>query len=64
MKAWPQQIGSWRGKVEDARGNARHRREILLSRSESEFKQMTDRVWEEYELSYDGRRPFRTPDFR
>ena len=48
----------------DVQGDARHRTEMLLQRSESEFKQIQDRIWEEYELTYAGAEAFRQADFK
>ena len=58
-----QQLDLVRDQMEELADKA-HRGEIQLSRLEGEFKQMTDRVWEDYELSYEGALPFRDPDFR
>ena len=41
-----------------------HRSEIQLTRVEGEFKQIQDRIWEDYELTYAGAEPFRQPDFK
>ncbi len=41
-----------------------HRTEMQLSRVEAEFKQLTDRIWEDYELTYAGAEEFRIADFR
>ncbi len=41
-----------------------HRGEIQLSRVEGEFKQLTDRIWEDYELSYEGALAFQDESFR
>ena len=41
-----------------------HRAEMLLSRVESELEQMTARIWEDYQLTYEGAEPFRDPDFK
>ncbi len=37
----------------------RHRAELNQSRTEMELKTMQDRVWEEYELTYENAQPFR-----
>lgn len=58
-----QQLDLVRDQMEELADKA-HQGEIQLSRLEGEFKQMTDRVWEDYELSYEGALPFRDPDFR
>ena len=41
-----------------------HQSEIQLSRIQSEFTQMTDRMWEDYELSYEGAQAFRDESFK
>ena len=41
-----------------------HRSELQLARVEAEFKQIQDRIWEDYELTYAGAEPFRTADFK
>ena len=41
-----------------------HRSELQLARVESEFKQIQDRIWEDYELTYATAQPLRTPDFK
>ena len=41
-----------------------HRSELQLARVEAEFKQIQDRIWEDYELTYAGAEPFRQADFR
>ncbi len=41
-----------------------HRSELQLARVEGEFKQIQDRIWEDYELTYAGAEPFRQPDFK
>ena len=41
-----------------------HRSELQLARVEAEFKQIQDRIWEDYELTYAGAEPFRQPDFK
>ncbi len=42
----------------------RHKAEMQLSRVEAEFKQLTDRIWEDYELTYAGAEEFRIAEFR
>jgi len=37
---------------------------LQLQRVETEFKQIEDRIWEDYELTYAGAEPFRQPDFK
>ncbi len=41
-----------------------HRAEMQSSRVEAEWKQLTDRIWEDYELTYEGAAGFREPDFK
>ena len=41
-----------------------HRSELQLARVEGEFKQIQDRIWEDYELTFAGAEPFRQPDFK
>ena len=40
-----------------------HRAELQLTRVEGDLKQMQDRIWEEYELTYAGAEAFKTPGF-
>ncbi len=42
----------------------RHKADMQLSRIEAEFKQLTDRIWEDYELTYAGAEEFRTENFK
>jgi len=48
----------------DAFTDKQHRAELQLSRLENEFKTLSDRIWEDYELTYAGAEEFRTDDFR
>ena len=41
-----------------------HRAELQLSRLENEFKTLTDRIWEDYELTYAGAEEFRDEGFK
>ncbi len=41
-----------------------HRTQMQLSRAEVEFKQLTDRIWEDYELTYAGAQKYLIADFR
>jgi chromosome segregation protein len=41
-----------------------HRSELQKSNLEAEFRQLTDRIWEDYELSYEGALPFRDEGFK
>ncbi len=48
----------------EAQSDARHRMEMQIQRVEGEYKQIQDRVWEEYELTYAGAEAFRVQEFR
>ncbi|MBO4886289.1 MAG: chromosome segregation protein SMC [Clostridia bacterium] len=48
----------------DAFTEKQHRADMQLSRLEAEFKTLTDRIWEDYELTYAGAEEFRVEDFR
>jgi len=41
----------------------RHRAELQLARLEGDLKQLQDRIWDEYELTYAGAKEYQTPDF-
>ena len=41
-----------------------HRGEMALSRVENDLTQMTDRIWEDYQLTYEGAEEFRVNDFK
>ncbi len=41
-----------------------HRSELQLTRVEGEYKQIQDRIWEDYELTYATAEPFRKADFK
>ncbi|MCL2545514.1 MAG: chromosome segregation protein SMC, partial [Clostridia bacterium] len=41
----------------------RHRAELQLTRLEGDLKQLQDRIWDEYELTYAGAKEFETPGF-
>lgn len=41
-----------------------HRAEMALSRAENDLEQMTARIWEDYQLTYEGAESFRDPDFK
>ena len=41
-----------------------HRAEMQKSRVEAEWKQLTDRIWEDYELTYEGAGGFRDDSFK
>ena len=48
----------------DAFTDKQHKTEMQLSRLESEFKTLSDRIWEDYELTYAGAEEFRAADFK
>ena len=48
----------------EAQSDARHRTEMSLQRAESEYKQIQDRIWQDYELTYAGAEAFRSEDFK
>ena len=64
------QLQTLAGQVDDLRASLddfsdrHHRTELQLTRMEGEFKQIQDRIWEDYELTYAGAEPFRQADFR
>ena len=58
-----ERVEALRGQLEDL-SDRRHRGEVQLTRVEGEFKQMNDRIWEDYELTYAGAEPFREAEFR
>ena len=41
-----------------------HRSELQLARVEGEYKQIQDRIWEDYELTREGAEPFRSEEFK
>ena len=41
-----------------------HRSELQLTRVEGEYKQIQDRIWEDYELTFATAEPFRQADFK
>ena len=41
-----------------------HRSELQLARVEGDYKQIQDRIWEDYELTYATAEPFRQQDFK
>ncbi|MBQ9856530.1 MAG: chromosome segregation protein SMC [Clostridia bacterium] len=41
-----------------------HRGELMLTRVENDLKLITDRIWEDYEVTYEGAEQFRNPDFK
>jgi len=42
----------------------KYRCDMSLQRTEGEYKQLCDRIWEDYELTYAGAEPFRKEDFK
>ena len=58
-----EQIDALRKDLDDF-SDKHHRAELQLARVEGEFKQIQDRIWEDYELTYTGAEPFRQTDFR
>ena len=48
----------------EAQSDQRHRTEMSLQRAETEFKQIQDRIWQEYELTFAGAESFRAQDFK
>ncbi len=63
LQALNEQIDRLRGDLDDF-SDKHHRSEIQLTRVEGEFKQIQDRIWEDYELSYAGAEAFRQPEFK
>ena len=63
LQTLAEEIDGLRGSLDDF-SDRHHRSEIQLTRVEGEFKQLQDRIWEDYELTYAGAEPFRQPDFR
>ncbi|MBR6890120.1 MAG: chromosome segregation protein SMC, partial [Clostridia bacterium] len=63
LQALGEQIDALRASLDDF-SDRHHRSELALTRAEGEFKQIQDRIWEDYELTYAGAEPFRQPDFK
>ena len=63
LQALGEQIDALRGNLDEF-SDKHHRSELQLARVEGEFKQIQDRIWEDYELTYAGAEPFRQPDFK
>ena len=63
LQALAEQIDALRANLDDF-SDKHHRSELQLARVEGEFKQIQDRIWEDYELTYAGAEPFRQPDFK
>jgi len=63
LQAFAEQIDSLRSSLDDF-SDKHHRAELQLARVEGEFKQIQDRIWEDYELTYANAEPFRQTDFK
>ena len=63
LQSLAEEIDGLRASLDDF-SDKHHRSEIQLTRVEGEFKQLQDRIWEDYELTYAGAEPFRQPDFK
>ena len=63
LQALGEAIDGLRASLDDF-SDRHHRSELQLTRVEGEFKQLQDRIWEDYELTYAGAEPFRQADFR
>lgn len=51
-------------KETEALSDRKYRCDVSLTRIEGEYKQMCDRIWEDYELTYAGAEPYRKEDFK
>ncbi|MBR6767046.1 MAG: chromosome segregation protein SMC, partial [Clostridia bacterium] len=58
-----EQIDALRTRLDEF-SDKHYRSELQLARVEGEYKQIQDRIWEDYELTYANAEPFRQPDFR
>ena len=63
LQALSEQIDALRASLDEF-SDKHHRSELQLTRVEGEFKQIQDRIWEDYELTYAGAAPFRQTDFK
>ena len=63
LQALGEEIDALRGQLDEF-SDKHHRAELQLARVEAEFKQIQDRIWEDYELTYAGAEPFRQADFK
>ncbi|MBE5773274.1 MAG: chromosome segregation protein SMC [Clostridiales bacterium] len=63
LQTLAEQIDSLRTQLDDF-SDKHHRAELQLARVEGEFKQIQDRIWEDYELTYANAEPFRQADFK
>ncbi len=57
------QIAELRERI-DEMGDKSHRAEVQLSRVEAEFAALTQRIWEDYELTYEGAKAFAVEGFK
>ena len=58
-----EQMDAVRTRLDDF-SDRHHRSELQLTRVEGEYKQIQDRIWEDYELTYATAEPFRQADFK
>jgi len=58
-----ERIDAIRATLDDV-SDRNHRSELQLARVEGEYKQIQDRIWEDYELTYATAEPFRQADFK
>ncbi len=63
LQALNEEIDALRAALDEF-SDRHHRSELQLTRVEGEFKQLQDRIWEDYELTYAGAEPFRQADFK
>ena len=56
-------MDSVRARLDDF-SDRHHRSELQLARVEGDYKQIQDRIWEDYELTYATAEPFRQVDFK
>ena len=56
-------IDTIRARLDDF-SDRHHRSELQLARVEGEYKQIQDRIWEDYELTYASAEPFRQDGFK
>ena len=63
LQSLAEEIDGLRASLDDF-SDKHHRSEIQLTRVEGEFKQLQDRIWEDYELTYAGAEAFRQADFK
>ena len=63
FKELSEAIDSIRAQLDDF-SDRHHRSELQLARVEAEYKQIQDRIWEDYELTYAGAESFRQENFK